>query len=850
MELEPLLYNEVRRYRQFRSDGMLRRRAKVFVISALRRAGVHYAAKVAGLVCDTAESGNFNRMSDFIYGRWNFGSSSTNVPVETLEEYEVSPHNSQSRSEMSNPELKRLRSEPEPTARPTDATGVKPQRRAGVPPPLKNQVRPLGETQRWEDPVFIRNGRKDDYLMSPFSTLKHLLNRKKTLRCDSAFTVSAAVDKRGLVVIPIRHDISWRNTETGSVSTYKVEMMDNTRTQEEAPPGSAVLYNTQRRHVDNPELCPDDLSPPPTHQKYNKGIIYPRINLPLLERESWKLNCMKIIPPREGNVLQLTHKPHMYDSSGAEKPAILAGAFYQDQHHAMVTGFVGNDSTPADSVTYMASMPKFEPINQLSSIQFSTLLSPPPGPNDPLDPANATGPDLISQMTPTVLESVPRWQIQTSIDANLNGNYGGFHTGLSTQAGNTVKATLQPKFETQLGRGHITLTATNTSLNGVVVEIILLKAKTPSGSPVCDASYAAPSANVIWSNAYDIRNFWYDMVTDVGLRWATHKLNTTSLQMGRDKSMWQYAQDFVDNPYLPWLPTSAFRSTYFSGLDPDNTNNNTIAFGNYDAVNQLAFNTRVEKLDPGTGLPYNPPQFETDIEASERNAIATAYTQNQVLADNIQNLTYASTALSNGKTRKMGDRTGYTVVSRGSCEIAGNSNRTIKFSLPKCRYDASQLSKPIPGEYSSDLSKFVTDKLLGTSQFGMCTTLSEQGYMLAISVNGQYVDRLAPGNDTHPDTLDNLSVLGKCFSDAKVNFVMKYKEDVYASVCDYEKIPVMSTNFGATDTPIDYVSGPLSSSVDPSFPGTLLSLDKTTFSVSKGSLATGAGATVGRNAAR
>merc|ERR1712127_48764 len=72
--------------------------------------------------------------------------------------------------------------------------------------------------------------------------------------------------------------------------------------------------------------------------------------------------------------------------------------------------------------------------------------------------------------------------------------------------------------------------------------------------------------------------------------------------------------------------------------------------------------------------------------------------------------------------------------------------------------------------------------------------MSDQSYIVCMSVNGSLQDLIEPNQNTGNDSI---RVLGKAYTDSVIDVHCQYSETVYPSHCDYSDISAVKYNLGS-----------------------------------------------------
>lgn len=324
-----------------------------------------------------------------------------------------------------------------------------------------------------------------------------------------------------------------------------------------------------------------------------------------------------------------------------------------------------------------------------------------------------------------------------------------------------------PQFKTQLGSGSLKMRLCNQGTNQVTVEFVVLKVKDVFGGNIHQGSGGEQHPTLDAGDDVNMTRIWRNLYDTVGDSYRRKTCSNVSYAMGNKDSadMDKVLQwDPLINPHKPWLPDSHFRSTYFSkyndtigGVLGDNgpevgLTNEQIPTAGTDATLFSSASTV-----PVIPVSANNPLHGTDNHSGWNN-------------DRV-----------NGSAPP-GKKTHYRPVARGHCTISAAGERTVTVPIPGSNYSASM-------NPSGSWSYNYNSQLDGAHILPM----TEESYIVCMSLNGSLQDLIEPNQQTGNDSI---RVIGKAYTDAKLDCYCQYTETVYPSHCDYDAVPSVAYNLG------------------------------------------------------
>jgi len=348
-----------------------------------------------------------------------------------------------------------------------------------------------------------------------------------------------------------------------------------------------------------------------------------------------------------------------------------------------------------------------------------------------------------------------------------------------------------PRFKTQLGGGSVKMRLCNQGTNSCTVEFVVVKVVNPylgahkpnsAGDFISDADFNA-----------NMTRCWSNLFQTVGFEHAKKVQQNLSYSMGNATTNQADLQlEVINNPYKPWLPDSCFKAKFDQQGATQVTN---LAVGGLvQDDNNLPAPTYAE--NPQAFLPHGP------VGGPDTNA-------------------------SGG-----GQKTPYRVVSRGHCSISGAAERTVSIALPGSNYDATKIQS-----IAQDMKDGTSTKI----DYAPQCLMSDESYIVLMSVNGSLQDIIEPELDQNGDSTGNLKVIGKAYTAGVIDCYVEYTENVFPSHCDYSAIGPVAYNLGtARGAQVD----PLTSA----YPGKIMPMNATIPVTQAGVLRTGATDRAGDNA--
>jgi len=350
-----------------------------------------------------------------------------------------------------------------------------------------------------------------------------------------------------------------------------------------------------------------------------------------------------------------------------------------------------------------------------------------------------------------------------------------------------------PRFKTQLGGGSLKMRMCNQGTNSCTVEFVVIKVAFPYVNPYNPAATQSYSLGL----RANLTRTWGNLYDTVGWEHSKKVQSNLSYAMGASGMDLEKMQlEPLVNPYKPWLPDSCFKAHY------DNTDK--YAAGNPSDVG-------------GTNVKYQSSIAPNQLNSSNVNPLAKS-------TNAVQN-----TAIPFNGTGGAGQKTPYRVVNRGHCTISGAAERNVTIPIPGSNYDASQLQS-------------VAQTATGDIDSAKPALISDQGYIVLISVNGSLQDIIEPELEPVSGTAvptDTVKVIGKAYTASVVDFYCQYTETVYPSHCDYSEITPVAYNMGTARTAqVETTAG---------YPGKILPMSSAVPTVTTGVLRTGASSRAGHN---
>jgi len=573
-----------------------------------------------------------------------------------------------------------------------------------------------------ERPLTIHT-QQSDRMHSVWKSLRDLVSGKKIVNNCFSFKMESETDKRGFVCIPLRHDgVLALKTSDQIGTTPGTQWSAGSQTYESVPLSTDFPQHTTMMMtpitggtIGSTAL---GITQDPYSYKNTNNCVVPRLNLPTLEQMSWDANPMKMFPVDNGE-----------------------------------TRTRGTNGVPINS--------------KYSTPRYTTLAQPmlQLGGGIPLGPSTGSGGEAgvdYSSGIPGPINS--RSRFQDEVIRQMMPQFG----GATPSAGAPLDMRLGlPMFETQLGGGSFKMQMSNQSTSKVTVEFIVIKVKNTKAAAIALNGQDFTAATFKDDFASELSLTWNNLKNTVGAEYAARTLKSQSYAMGRTLNAsstvggpWnqfdKLARDCIENPYVPWLPSSDFKARY------PKMNSTISEAQDYYGVDPASEN----------GVVYNRigahPVF---LEATAAHADAGG------AIDGISQIGGGA------------QRTPYSVVSRGHATICGVGQRTVTIKLPAQKYNASRLE-----------AGCLDQNIMQSDQgFGAKTIIptSTQTFMVLVSINGSLQDVILPGNDdSSGNPSDQVKVIGKAYTAATVDFNCSYTESVLPAVCDYTKLPSTKYNLG------------------------------------------------------